>query len=54
MTARVGAGLARPAACPALSPQEARRNNEAAVRLYPAPAEIELPENAKLVEVTVG
>ena len=33
---------------------EARRNNEAAIRPYLAPAEIELPANAKLVEVTVG
>ena len=33
---------------------EARRNIEEAIRLYLAPTEIELPENAKLVEVTVG
>jgi predicted RNase H-like HicB family nuclease len=33
---------------------EARRNIEEAVRLYLAPSEIELPEAAKLVEVTVG
>jgi predicted RNase H-like HicB family nuclease len=33
---------------------EARRNIEEAIRLYLAPSEIELPEAAKLVEVTVG
>ena len=33
---------------------EARRNIEEAIRLYLAPADIELPEHAKLVEVTVG
>ena len=33
---------------------EARQNIEEAIRLYLAPSEIELPEDAKLVEVTVG
>jgi predicted RNase H-like HicB family nuclease len=33
---------------------EARLNIEEAIRLYLAPSEINLPENAKLVEVMVG
>jgi len=33
---------------------EARRNIEEAIRLYLAPSEIELPHDAKLVEVMVG
>lgn len=33
---------------------EARLNIEEAIRLYLAPSEIELPETAKLVEITVG
>ena len=33
---------------------EARRNIEEAIRLYLTPSEVDLPENAKLVEVTVG
>ncbi|HZT28441.1 MAG TPA: type II toxin-antitoxin system HicB family antitoxin [Bryobacteraceae bacterium] len=33
---------------------EARRNIEDAIRLYLAPSEIELPQDAKLVEVMVG
>lgn len=33
---------------------EARRNIEEAIRLYLAPSEIDLPDTAKLVEVTVG
>ena len=34
--------------------EEARANIREAIELYLAPAEIDLPENAKLVEVTVG
>jgi predicted RNase H-like HicB family nuclease len=34
--------------------EEARANIREAIELYLAPAEINLPENAKLVEVTVG
>ena len=34
--------------------EEARQNIEEAIRLYLAPSDVELPENAKLVEVTVG
>ena len=34
--------------------EEARRNIEEAIRLYLAPSEIDLPENAKLSEVTIG
>ncbi len=34
--------------------EEARANMREAIELYLAPAEIDLPENAKLVEVTVG
>jgi predicted RNase H-like HicB family nuclease len=33
---------------------EARLNIEEAIRLYLAPSELHLPENAKLVEVIVG
>jgi len=33
---------------------EARRNIEEAIRLYLAPAEIEVPSNAKLLEVLIG
>ena len=33
---------------------EARQNVKEAIRLYLAPSEIDLPEDAKLVEVTVG
>ncbi len=33
---------------------QARANIREAIALYLAPAEIDLPENAKLVEVTVG
>lgn len=33
---------------------EARRNIEEAIRLYLAPSELDLPDNAKLVEVMVG
>lgn len=36
------------------SEEEARRNIEEAIRLYLAPAEIELPRDAKLLEVTIG
>jgi predicted RNase H-like HicB family nuclease len=34
--------------------EEARANIEEAIRLYLAPADIHLPENAKLVEVVIG
>lgn len=33
---------------------EARRNIEEAIRLYLSPSELDLPRDAKLVEVTVG
>ena len=33
---------------------EAMRNVEEAIRLYLSPAEIQLPDHAKLIEVTVG
>ena len=33
---------------------EARFNIEEAIRLYLAPSELDLPEDAKLVEVTIG
>ena len=36
------------------SEEEAKRNIEEAIRLYLAPAEMDLPKNAKLVEVTAG
>jgi len=34
--------------------EAARANVREAIELYPAPGDIELPENARLVEVTVG
>ncbi len=34
--------------------EEARRNIVEAIRLYLAPTEIDLPHDAKLVEVTIG
>jgi predicted RNase H-like HicB family nuclease len=34
--------------------EQARANIREAIELYLAPVEIDLPENAKLVEVTVG
>ena len=34
--------------------EEARRNVEEAIRLYLAPSELDLPHDAKLVEVMVG
>jgi predicted RNase H-like HicB family nuclease len=34
--------------------EQARANMREAIALYLAPAEIDLPEHAKLVEVTVG
>jgi predicted RNase H-like HicB family nuclease len=34
--------------------EEARINIEEAIKLYLAPSEILLPDNAKLVEVTIG
>jgi predicted RNase H-like HicB family nuclease len=34
--------------------EEARTNIREAIELYLAPSDIELPENAKLAEVTVG
>jgi len=34
--------------------EEARVNIREAIELYLAPGEIDLPDNAKLVEVTVG
>ena len=34
--------------------EEARTNIEEAIRLYLAPTELDLPENAKLVEVMIG
>ena len=37
-----------------LTEQEARVDIEEAIRLYLTPGEIDLPESAKLVEVTVG
>jgi predicted RNase H-like HicB family nuclease len=33
---------------------EARRNIEDAIRLYLAPSDIDLPQDAKLIEVMVG
>jgi len=33
---------------------EARRGIEEAIRLYLAPSDLDLPDNAKMVEVTVG
>ena len=37
-----------------LTEEEARRNIEEAIRLYLEPDDIDIPENAKLVEVTIG
>jgi len=34
--------------------EDARDNIKEAIKLYLAPTEIQLPENAKLVEVTIG
>lgn len=34
--------------------EEARANIEEAIRLYLDPVDIELPEDAKLLEVTIG
>jgi len=34
--------------------EEAMRNVEEAIRLYLSPAEIQLPDHAKLIEVTIG
>jgi predicted RNase H-like HicB family nuclease len=34
--------------------EEARQNIEEAIRLYLAPAEIDLPGNANILEVTIG
>lgn len=34
--------------------EEARRNITEAIELYLAPSEIDLPGNAKLLEVTIG
>ena len=34
--------------------EEARANIREAIELYLAPGDLELPENAKLVEVTIG
>ena len=34
--------------------EEAKRNIQEAIRLYLSPGDLELPESAKLVEVTVG
>lgn len=34
--------------------EEARANIREAIELYLAPGEIDLPENARLIEVTVG
>jgi predicted RNase H-like HicB family nuclease len=34
--------------------EEARRGIEEAIRLYLAPSDLQLPADAKLVEVTVG
>jgi predicted RNase H-like HicB family nuclease len=50
------------AACPELpgcasagdTELEARRNIEEAIRLYLSPSDLDLPETARLVEVTVG
>jgi predicted RNase H-like HicB family nuclease len=36
------------------SEEEARANIREAIELYLTPGDLELPENAKLVEVTVG
>ena len=34
--------------------EEAKRNIQEAIRLYLSPGDLQLPESAKLVEVTVG
>ena len=34
--------------------EETRHNIEEAIRLYLAPVELHLPDNAKLLEVTIG
>ncbi len=34
--------------------EEARQNIREAIELYLAPSNIELPENARMVEVTIG
>ncbi|MBV9224795.1 MAG: type II toxin-antitoxin system HicB family antitoxin [Acidobacteriaceae bacterium] len=34
--------------------EEAKQNIEEAIKLYLAPAEIEIPDNAKLLEVVIG
>ena len=34
--------------------EEARQNIEEAIKLYLAPAEIDVPKNAKLFEVVIG
>jgi len=34
--------------------EEAQRNIEEAIRLYLAPAQIDLPRDSKLLEVTIG
>ena len=41
-------------ACAGETEEKARANIREAIGLYLAPGDIELPENAKLVEVTVG
>jgi len=41
-------------ASPGETEAEARQNIVDAIRLYLAPTDIDLPENAKVVEVTVG
>jgi len=40
--------------CASAGEAEARQNIVDAIRLYLAPTDIDLPENAKVVEVTVG
>jgi predicted RNase H-like HicB family nuclease len=37
-----------------ITEEEARENIREAIALYLAPADLELPDDAKLVEVTVG
>ena len=34
--------------------EEAKRNIQEAIRLYLSPGDLQLPESAKLIEVTVG
>jgi len=36
------------------TPEEAEANMREAIKLYLEPSEIDLPDNARLVEVTVG